>query len=408
MKIVSLQAENFKRLKAVQIDPAGNFIEISGENAQGKSSILDAIWAAIGGKAAAPVKPVRIGEEVAIIAVNLGELAVTRKFINKDDGTVTTSLTVTNEDGRRLSPPQDILNDLTEALTFDPLEFTRRKPKDQAHLLRKFVPGFDFEAAEAKLKELEDKRRDKNRDAKRERATADALPLPEDSPETEADTDTLLTELEEATTTNQANERLRLQRQGLTDEITAVRVRISQDQHRLAELEHRLAELHEPAEDVDVAAVRARYDEAMAQNAAFTAVEQKRAQEQLADKTEAEAKALTEEIAALRDATLKAVEAASLPVEGLTFDETGVSLRGIPFADASQAEQLETAIAVAVALDPKLRVVRVKDGALLGEAAMRKLAEFADAYDMQIWVETIESARPSAIQIVDGAISEEA
>ena len=51
MKIVSLQAENFKRLKAVEIKPDGSTVVITGKNAQGKSSILDSIFAAVGGAA---------------------------------------------------------------------------------------------------------------------------------------------------------------------------------------------------------------------------------------------------------------------------------------------------------------------------------------------------------------------
>lgn len=35
MKIVKLQAENIKRLVAVEISPAGNVVEITGKNGQG-------------------------------------------------------------------------------------------------------------------------------------------------------------------------------------------------------------------------------------------------------------------------------------------------------------------------------------------------------------------------------------
>lgn len=62
-KLISLEAENFKRLKAVRIEPNGNGITvISGNNANGKSSVLDAIQAAIGGKRATPEKPIRDGQ----------------------------------------------------------------------------------------------------------------------------------------------------------------------------------------------------------------------------------------------------------------------------------------------------------------------------------------------------------
>jgi len=44
MKIISLVAENVKKLVAVEIKPDGNLVEITGKNGQGKTSVLDSIW----------------------------------------------------------------------------------------------------------------------------------------------------------------------------------------------------------------------------------------------------------------------------------------------------------------------------------------------------------------------------
>ena len=43
MRIVRLEAENVKRLKAVAINPTGAVIKVAGKNKQGKTSLLDAI-----------------------------------------------------------------------------------------------------------------------------------------------------------------------------------------------------------------------------------------------------------------------------------------------------------------------------------------------------------------------------
>ena len=49
MKIIELHAENFKRLRVVQFEATGSgVIEVGGQNAQGKTSTLDAIPAALG------------------------------------------------------------------------------------------------------------------------------------------------------------------------------------------------------------------------------------------------------------------------------------------------------------------------------------------------------------------------
>lgn len=61
MKIIELRAENFKRLSAVRIRPDGSLFQIGGRNAQGKSSVLDAVQAALGGLEAVPDRPIRNG-----------------------------------------------------------------------------------------------------------------------------------------------------------------------------------------------------------------------------------------------------------------------------------------------------------------------------------------------------------
>ena len=121
MKIISLTAENVKRLRAVEITPDGNVVTITGRNAQGKTSVLDAIWLALGGGAASKgtIRPIRDGEEKASVRLDLGDLVVTRTWTGDK-----TALTVTAADGAKYTSPQGILDALVGRLSFDPLEFT--------------------------------------------------------------------------------------------------------------------------------------------------------------------------------------------------------------------------------------------------------------------------------------------
>ena len=66
-KIITLSAENFKILKAVEIHPSGEMIEICGRNGNGKSSVLDVITSALCGAEAIPDAPVRHGKTKAEI-----------------------------------------------------------------------------------------------------------------------------------------------------------------------------------------------------------------------------------------------------------------------------------------------------------------------------------------------------
>src|SRR3990167_90897 len=138
MKIIRLSAENFKRLRAVEITPDGSVVVIRGRNAQGKTSVMDAIAAALGGKDLCREKPIRDGEERAEITVDLGEYTITRVFTAKDS-----YLTVKNADGAKIANPQARLDGLIGKISFDPLEFTRTKPGDQVKLLAE-ITGVDF------------------------------------------------------------------------------------------------------------------------------------------------------------------------------------------------------------------------------------------------------------------------
>src|SRR4051794_27498721 len=130
IKIISLECENFKRLRAVAIRPNGNLVEITGKNGAGKSSVLDAIWAALAGKKAIQKQPVRKGQEKAEITLDLGHLKVRRTFTDKG-ADFTTTLTVTSADGGKFASPQDVLDTLCGEFSFEPLAFARLKPEDQ-------------------------------------------------------------------------------------------------------------------------------------------------------------------------------------------------------------------------------------------------------------------------------------
>ena len=75
---------------------------------------------------------------------------------------------------------------------------------------------------------------------------------------------------------------------------------------------------------------------------------------------EAESLRLTNAMTARKLAAAQAVEKAALPIPGLSLDNGQVSLDGVPFAQASDAEQLRASCAIAMRDNAKLRVLRVR------------------------------------------------
>jgi len=73
----------------------------------------------------------------------------------------------------------------------------------------------------------------------------------------------------------------------------------------------------------------------------------------------------------------EAVASAKLPVDGIEFGDGEIMFKGVPFSQASDAERLTVSIAIAMAMNPKLRVIRVRDGSLLDDGSMAILAQMA-------------------------------
>ncbi len=55
-----------------------------------------------------------------------------------------------------------------------------------------------------------------------------------------------------------------------------------------------------------------------------------------------------------------------------------------------------------MSLNPELKVVRVRDGSLLDEDAMKILAKMADEADYQIWIERVDSNGDVGFVLEDG------
>lgn len=426
LKIISLQAENLKRLTAVRIDPRGNLVEIRGRNAQGKSSVLDAIWWALAGAGNIQADPIRKGQERAVVKLDLGDLIVTRTFTKQDDGSFRTSITVENGEGARFPSPQRMLDDLLGSLTFDPLAFARMKPKEQFDALKGFVPGIDFANIEGLNRADFEKRTAVNRKVKELNAQAQAISIPEAVPGARVDEDAIVAEIadvgshnatierrqegreavkREAASFRKAAEECRQKASDLRAQAAAMDAQAETNDREAAEREDRLATAEPLPAPKDAAAIRARLDDAKRTNALIEQAARRTELQEQAKAAQAEADALTAAIEARDKAKLEAIAAAKLPIDGLGFGDEAITLNGLPFEQASDAERLRASCAIAMASNPKLRVIRVRDGSLLDEDGMRLLGEMADAHDCQVWVEAVDSSGRVGIVLEDGHVA---
>jgi energy-coupling factor transporter ATP-binding protein EcfA2 len=408
MKIVSLAAENIKRLVAVEVTPTGNMVQITGRNGSGKTSLLDSIWWALAGAGVAQPVPIRTGETSARIRLDLGEIIVTRTFKKTEGGAVTTAITVENADGARFPSPQRMLDDLLGSLSFDPLAFARMAPREQFNELRRFVPGVDFDAIEAANKADYATRTDVNRRAKEEHAAAG--PVIADAPDAEVDESALVDELQMGAQNNAALERRLAQVRA--DELAEVRVRadaadlLAKAENLRAAVEHEKADIGD-SQPVDLTVLRQRIEQAKTARQRFDMKVARSLHLRNAANLEEKAEALTAAMAKREADKVAAVAAAKMPVPGLGLADGAVTLDGVPFEQASDAEKLKVSVALAMASNPKLRVVRVRDGSLLDAESLQLLGDMADTFDMQVWIEKVSDGERVGFVIEDGRLKAE-
>jgi hypothetical protein len=423
MQIVELRASNFKRLRAVEIRPDGPVVEIRGRNGAGKSSILDAIWCALGGADVAPSRPIREGADRAEITLDLGDLVVTRRFLPSGNS----PLVVAQHNGARFPSPQAVLDKLIGAIAFDPLEFTRMRPKDQLEALRQFVAlDVDLDELATRRAAHYAKRTDVNRQAQALRGKAAGIEIAPDLPAQPIDTDALMAEVARAGESNAGIERERARRAGMAQQVDrqrmdalklrARRKALLQEARKLwgdirdleadrTALVEQIAALPPLLEPTDTATLAAEIGAAQRINAAIAERARRAEIEAEAERIEAESRGLTTDIECLDRQKAEAIGRAQFPVDGLGFGDGEVLYRGLPFDQASQAEKIRVSVGIAMASNPNLRVLCVRDGSLLDDDSTHILSELVADNGYQLWLERVGDAdAATGILIEDGAV----
>jgi len=400
MKIIRLSAENIKRLKAVEITPDGTLQVVTGRNAQGKTSVLDAIWLALGGGAASreTARPIRDGQTSASVTLDLGDLVVTRTWVGEK-----TSLVVKSADGAKFTGPQGVLDDLVGRLSFDPLEFTRLSAREQVAALLDLVDlDVDLDALARERQTAYDQRTEIGRQGAALDGQLTGLGKSEDAPDTEVSIADLVAQLRAAEATHREH-------QVVLQRFTDLAGKVERLRAELAQAEADLTDAHGRAEGLgvapDLAAINAQIDGAEAVNAAVRRnTERADVAQRLAGARSAYA-AATATITKIDQTKANTLAGATFPVEGLGFDDAGVTYQGVPFSQASASEQIRVSLAMAMALNPRLRVIRILDGSLLDADNLRLIADMAAGQDYQVWIERVADASGVGVVIEDGAVA---
>jgi len=338
-------------------------------------------------------RPIRDGEDTARSELDLGDMVVARTW---KDGK--TSLVVTTKDGFKHPKPQELLDSMVGRFSFDPLAFTRLSAKEQRDALLNLVDlPFDPVEQATERQRLYDERTQIGREVKQaEGALASTTKV--EAPAELVSVSELVEQERQGRAANEARD--------------ASQVRLSRAAREVERLEAELAEAKRELKEasdvkvpdaVDVDAIREQINNAETINDAVrsnrrhdelnASLEDARSRQQ--DKTDA--------ITALDKQKAEGLASATFPVEGLGFDDEGVTYQGIPFQQASSAEQIKVSLAMAMALNPKLRVLRIMDGSLLDDESLKIIEQMAVDHDYQVWLEKVGDGGVGVV-IEDGEV----
>lgn len=420
MKIDTVQINGFKKLVQFSIDPEGKSVEIKGRNGQGKSSIIDAIWVALTGKEVpgVPVNKDSIKAEI-VVGLDSGH-TVTLKFTARGGK----SLVVEGPDGAPVKAPSTFLENLIGKISFDPFEFVEMQPAKQRAFLVQLL-GLDLSTIDARKEVALKEKREAEGDAKAiEKQIEELANIRETQRVDVAD---LMARQE------QRNEKVRTIESGRhtlrtveaqisasAQKVDSILFEIENARKILASWEARLPEAVSEHTQAEERANRGREvigrleaelenmpDNSLAilaasdTNAKADAWERKeslRAEYKLANSDIDAAKQKLEDIENDRK---EALLSAAFPVEGLGFTDEGVTFNGLPFDKGNQcmSDILRVGVAIAVAQDPALKIVRIKDGSLLDSKSRADLLAMLSASGFQAFIETVADSELQALTI---------
>ena len=413
-RLVEMQASNFLILKTVTIRPDRSVFRISGQNGMGKSSVLSIVSAAIGGAKLCPKQAIRKGETEGMVSADFGALKATRRFRLRDDGTETSDLTVEFANGKRPRKPQEILDELRgSAFADDPLAFSRLSQKARYDLLKNLVPGFDFDAQAKIRQDLFDDRTQVGRDFDRANAAAESIDVPVGAAATLVDVTELAAELRAAGEHNSTIDNRKQRREEVAERIEALRdeadrlmAEAKAKESEASGLEEKLRGAEPLPAKIDTAEIERKIAGAEVLNAGARKRADKAARKAEADAMDTEYASMTTRIAAIDAAKVAAIEKAKLPVPELSFGDEDILLDNLPFDQASTARKIRVSTALLMALKPELRVLLIREGSLLDDAARAALEADAEANNFVVLLETVgDGDGAGGITIVDGEIA---
>ena len=400
VKINTLEIENVKRIKAVQLAPAKNGLTvIGGDNAQGKTSVLDAIAWALGGNKFKPSSPMREGSVVEPhLKVTLDNgIVVERSGKNS-------SLKVIDPMGNKGG--QALLDGFIESFALDLPKFMNQNSKEKADTLLNIIGvGDKLYELEQQEQTLYNRRTEIGRIADQKEKFAKEMPVYTNVPDEPVSVSELIQSQQEIMAKNAENLRKRQQHDYYKSQLEVAETALKQAQERYdAALNNfRLA-------SVDIDTLVDQSTEELEKNIADVEEINKKVRAN-ADRQTAKVEAdgyrkqydgLTGEIEDVRREKRELLQGADLPLEGLTVEGGELIYKGQKWDCMSSAEQLIVATSIVRKLNPECGFVLLDKLEQMDGNTLEKFGSWLESENLQAIATRVSKGDECSIIIEDG------
>lgn len=409
-RILSMQITNARTIEFLDITPKEDVVVIEGKNGQGKTTVLDMIEMAVKSDTAEGV--VRDGEESATSIINLGEYTL-RRIIKKGKPP---SIEVRRvSDGKKIDQSaSEFIADITGKVKERPIALDiagivgMDAKKRLATLLS--IAGID----PAKITELDTRHKslfEDRKDQKKELARLEAhmnsmgaYAVPVQEPASIADLtkrhDDIKKIMDAPAKISEETERAQQAVKSCGDRVIELRKQLAEAEAKLKEAEKVHADTlgketaaKQSAEKAqpEYNAIQKQLAEAETNQTAYSnhcsykkAKEEWAKQQSVVDKAE---KALAENISQKK----ALLESGRFPTPNLTVEDGEIYFKETHWDQLCESEKLRVSLAIAQGLDPKFRVIIIRNGNAFDEENMAKIRAWAKETDFQVWIERVSS-----------------
>lgn len=412
IKINKLELENVKKIKAVALTPSANGLTIiGGNNAQGKTSVLDAICWALGGNKYKPSKP---QNDASVIPPNLN-ITLSNGLVVERTGKNST-LKVTDPNGNKGG--QQLLDEFIEQLAIDLPKFMESSSKDKANTLLQIIGvGDQLALLEQEEKELYNERLAIGRIADQKKKFAKEQEYYQDAPENLVSPSELIQKQQEILAKNGENQRKRENVARIeqdvaffTQEVNSLKIQLDNKQKQLNEsladleiakkdavdlIDESTEELEQSITNIDEInrKVRANLDKEKAEDEAR--------------EYERQYESLTCKITEVRDSKTELLKGAQLPLEGLSVEDGELTYNNQKWDNMSGTERLKVSTAIVRKLNPKCGFVLLDKLECMDMDTLNEFGRWLEDEGLQAIATRVSTGDECSIIIEDGYVKEE-